>query len=120
MSISPQDILTNGQVPTGSFLLLSGKVYMDLGALIGQTVGSLGDAVMPEVALKLHMGCWNAQNTYNAVKPQGQRLNVWQAPVSGSSQYYSSGVPAGYYQNWNFQGNVLIPANLNEVVGVFQ
>lgn len=120
MALSAQDLLTNGGIPTNSFVVSNSKVMMDIPVFIGQTVSSLSDPVLAEVYLKFHMACVRAQAVYNATKPAGQKIAVWFDPVSGSSQYMSDVSPAGFYSSWNLQGNVLVPSNIDSVIAVYQ
>ncbi|HEY9853314.1 MAG TPA: hypothetical protein V6D28_27830 [Leptolyngbyaceae cyanobacterium] len=118
--LTAQDVLINGSVDASTFEIINSKLYLNVGALIGQGVNSLTNPCIDDLYLKLHLALWRSQTAYNASKPAGQRINSWFEPSSGSAQYYSNLTPAGFYAAWSCQSNFLVPSNVDSVVAVLQ
>ena len=115
-----QHLLSNGQIPSGSFTVIDNKVYLDVGTLIGESVGSLNSARAIEMCLKLLLAGNLAQTNYNLTALVGQRLNSFSDPVSGTAQMYSNISPPGYYSTMQCTITGLIPAEINNVTAVLQ
>lgn len=115
-----QHLLDNGQIPANSFKTIEGKVYLDVGQLIEEPVSTLSSPKVVELAIKLLMSCNKAQAVYNNNALVGQRIGSFSDPVSGTAQQYLNVSPPGYYSTMQCTVVGLVPADINNVVAVFQ
>ncbi len=115
-----ENVQANGQLPANSFQVIDGKVYINVGNLIGENVTALNAPKVIELCLKLLIACNNAQTTYNLTALAGQRLNSFSDPLSGTNQYYANASPPGYYATMQSTVIGLVPANIDETMPVYQ
>lgn len=101
--------------PTDSFILINGKVYLDIGVFIGENVTSLATPKVTELAIKLGRVGHAAQTTVNPTRPTGAKVNVFQLP-SFSPPQIVGGVLAARI-SVTAQGNLGVnPDDINPVL----
>lgn len=115
-----QHLLTHGQIPANSFVVIDNKAYVDIGVLIGEPVSALTSPKVIEATLKLLIAANLAQTAYNLTAPVGQRVNSFPDPISGTNQVYGQMNPPGYYGTMQCSVIGLVPADINNVAAVFQ
>jgi len=80
--------------PAGSFTIISGKVYLDVGVFIGETVDTLATPKVTELVVKLGRVGHAAQTTTNPARATGSRINTFQPPSFSPPQIVNSVITA--------------------------
>lgn len=118
--ITFQHLQDNGQIPANSFKVIDGKLHLDVGVLIGESVTTLNSPKLVEMLTKLLIGAYQAQTTYNLTALVGQRVNSFSEPMSGTNQFYPNMNPPGYYGTMQCTVVGLVPADINNITATFQ
>ena len=95
--------------PAGSFTVISGKVYLDVGVFIGETVDSLATPKVTELAVKLGRIGHAAQTTVNPARAVGSKVNTFQSPSFSPPQSVGGVITARI--SVTAQGNLGVNAN---------
>lgn len=95
--------------PSGSFTIVSGKVYLDIGAFIGETVDTLAAPKVTELAIKLGRVGHAAQTTANPTRAAGSKVNTFQSPSFSPPQSLGGVITARI--SVTAQGNLGVNAN---------
>lgn len=92
MDLNFDEMEAESLCPANSFVIINSKVYLDVGALIGESLTSLGDRKVTEMMVKLGRVGHAAQTTVNTSRTTGSRLNCFQAPAFSPPLTNSSGL----------------------------
>ena len=95
--------------PSGSFIIISGKVYLDIGVFVGETVDTLAAPKVTELAVKLGRIGHAAQTTVNPTRAVGSKVNTFQSPSFSPPQSIGGVITARI--SVTAQGNLGVNAN---------
>lgn len=95
--------------PENSFVVINSKVYLDVGVFIGETVNTLADPKVTELAIKLGRVGHATQTRVNASRASGARVNSFQLPSFSPPQIANGVITARI--SISVQANLGVNAN---------
>jgi hypothetical protein len=78
--------------PLNSFVMISGKPYLDIGVFINESVADLSAPKVTEVAVKLCRVANAAQTAVNTTRTSGNKVNSFPSPSFSPPSTNASGV----------------------------
>lgn len=111
MDLSFSELAADPLCPPGSFVIVDGKVHLDIQTFIGESATSLSDRKVTDLMLKLGRAGHAAQVTVNLGRTTGTRLNCFTAPSMSAPQTINGVVLSR--MSISAQGNMAV--NVDEI-----